>query len=37
MSSLKQQLDTSLKANFFYWLGVIAGLLFLLISVIYLS
>lgn len=37
MSLLKQQLDTSLKANFFYWLSIIAGLLFLLFSVVYLS
>jgi hypothetical protein len=37
MFLLKQQLDTSFKANFFYWLSIIAGLLFLLFSVVYLS
>ena len=37
MSLLKQQLDTSFKANFFYWLSIIAGWLFLLFSVVYLS
>ena len=37
MSLLKQQLDTSIKASFFYWLAIAAGLLFVLLSVIFLS
>ncbi len=37
MSLLKQQLDSSFKANFFYWLAIIAGLLFLILSVIVLG
>jgi len=37
MSLLKQQLDTSIKANHYYWIAVVAGLLFILLSLVYLS
>lgn len=37
MSLLKQQLDSSIKANYFYWVAIVAGLLFVLLSAFYLS
>ncbi len=37
MNLLKQQLDTSSKANNYYWVAVCAGLLFVLLSAIYLA
>ncbi len=37
MSLLKQQLDSNIKASNNYWLIIAAGLLFIILSLLYLA